>query len=125
MKNFLFVFSLIFLSFQSFSQDDNEIRYFINDVLIDSIDVEYIRIVGTAKLLSNKVTVQLEFGQYIKFFQYTETRVMDNNGKKVDFNSMIDALNFMYENGYEYLNAYAITINNQNVYHYLMKRKKS
>lgn len=125
MKNFLFVFSLIFLSFQSFSQDDNEIRYFINDVPIDSIDVEYVRIVGTSKLLSNKVSIELEFGQYKKFFGYTETRVVDNTGKKVDFNSIIDALNFMYNHGYEYLNAYAITINNQNVYHYLMKRKKS
>jgi len=36
---------------------------------------------------------------------------------------MIDALNFMSKNEYEFVQAYALTVGNQNVYHYLMKKK--
>ena len=34
---------------------------------------------------------------------------------------MIDALNFMNDNGYDFEGAYALTIGNQNVYHFLLK----
>jgi hypothetical protein len=36
---------------------------------------------------------------------------------------MVDALNFMSDNGYEFVTAYAITVGNSNVYHFLMKKK--
>jgi hypothetical protein len=38
---------------------------------------------------------------------------------------MIDALNFMSKNGFEFVNAYAITMGNQNVYHYLLRNLKN
>lgn len=38
------------------------------------------------------------------------------------FNSMIDALNYMGTQGWEFVQAYAITMGNTNVYHFLMKR---
>lgn len=93
---------------------------------IKDIDVEYAMIVGTAKFLSNKVTIQIDFGQETKYFTaYSETVVKDENGKTLVFNSMIDALNFMHSNGFEFVNAYAVTINNQNVYHYLLRNTKN
>lgn len=48
----LFVFTLT----AAFSQT-------VNDVPIKDIDVEYVQIVGTSKLLSNKVTIEIDFGQ--------------------------------------------------------------
>lgn len=97
----------------------------VNDVPLKNIDVEYVQIVGTSKLLSTKLTIEIDFGQKTKFFSSgKETIVKDIDGKAVDFNSMIDALNFMSKNGYEFLNAYAITVGNQNVYHYLLRNKK-
>lgn len=96
----------------------------VNDVPIKDVDVEYIQIVGTSKLLSNKVTIEIDFGQENKFWSAKDTQVKDENGKLVVFNSMIDALNFMSKNGYEFVDAYAITISNQNVYHYMMKKSK-
>lgn len=95
----------------------------VNDIPINEIDVEYIQIVGTSKLLSNKVTIQIDFGQENKYWSNKDTQVKDENGKLVVFNSMIDSLNFLSENGYEFVNAYAITLGNQNVYHYILKRK--
>jgi len=98
----------------------------VNDIPIRDIDVEYLQIVGTSKLLSTKLTIQIDFGQRTKFFSTgKETIVKDENGKPTDFNSMIDALNFMSKNGFEFVNAYAITVGNQNVYHYLLRNRKN
>jgi hypothetical protein len=97
----------------------------VNDIPIKDIDVEYVQIVGTAKLLSNKVSIEIDFGQENKLFNSDkDTRIKDVNGKNLIFNSMIDALNFMTKNGYEFVNAYAITVSGQNVYHYLLRKKR-
>ena len=96
----------------------------VNDVFIKDIDVQYIQIVGTTQLLSNKVTVDIDFGQLNKIFSTKDTQVKDENGKLVRFNSMIDALNFFSKNGYKFVNAYALSASNQNVYHYIMEKNK-
>ena len=96
----------------------------VNDVPIKDIDVDYIQIVGTSKLMSNKVTIEIDFGQENKYWSAKDTQVKDENGKLEVFNSMIDALNFLSKNGYEFADAYTITIGNQNVYHYMLKKKK-
>jgi len=98
----------------------------VNDVPIRDIDVEYVQIVGTSKLFSNKVTVEIDFGQENKLFSSDkDTRIRDANGKNMVFNSMVDALNFMTKNGYEFVQAYAFnTSNNQSIYHYLLRKKK-
>ena len=98
----------------------------VNDIPIKDIDVDYMQIVGTAKLFSTKQTVKIDFGQRTKLFSSgKETIVKDENGKVMDFNSMIDALNFMSKNGFEFVHAYAIVINNENVYHYLLKHTRT
>lgn len=51
--------------------------------------------------------------------------IRDDNNNRLVFNSMIDALNFMHVNGFEFVNAYAMAINNQNVYHYLLRNTKN
>jgi len=38
---------------------------------------------------------------------------------------MIDALNFMNDNGYDFESAYALTIGNQNVYHFLLRKNNN
>lgn len=97
----------------------------VNDIPIKDIDVEYIQIVGTSKLLSSKLTIEIDFGQENKLFSSdNDTRIKDTNGKRMVFNSMIDALNFMSSNGYAFVQAYAFAVGSQNVYHYLMKKKK-
>jgi hypothetical protein len=97
----------------------------VNDVPIKDIPVEFVQIVGTSKLFSNKVTIEIDFGQENKFFSSDkDTRVKDANGKNMVFNSMVDALNFMSANGYEFVQAYAFAKDNQSVYHYLLRKKK-
>jgi len=96
----------------------------INDKPIKEIDVEFMQIVGTSKPLSTKLTIEIDFGQENKFWSAKDLQVKDENGKFMVFNSMIDALNFMSKNGYDFINAHTISIGNQNVYHYLLKKKK-
>ena len=96
----------------------------VNDILIEDIDVEYIQIVGTSKLLNNKVNIEIDFGQENKVWSSKDTWIKDENDKLIVFNSMIDALNFFSKYGYDFVDAYAINVGNQNVYHYLMKKRK-
>lgn len=119
MKTILFsVFFSLCFTLSAFSQT-------VNGVPISEIDVEYVRIVGEARLLSTKVKVHLEFGQHNKWFKDSDTKIMDSDGKALILNSMVDALNFMDKAGYEFISAYAVQVDDRNVYHYLMRRKKS
>ena len=96
----------------------------VNDIPLKDVEVEYVEIVGTSKLLSTKLTIDIDFGQRNKVWSGKDTQIKDVGGKKMEFNSMIDALNFMTTNNYEFVQAYTVTVSNQNVYHYLLKRKK-
>ncbi|MEI6766964.1 MAG: hypothetical protein WCM76_15140 [Bacteroidota bacterium] len=92
----------------------------------DSLTTKYVycELVGTAKFLSTKVTVSVDYGEEKSFFQ--DTRVRDEQtGKVAAFNSMVDALNYMGTKGWEFVQAYVVTTSNQNVYRWLLKKKKN
>lgn len=117
-SHFLSIAVCLCISISAFSQT-------VNDIPVKDIDVDYVQIVGTSKLFSNKVSIEIDFGQENKFFSSDkDTRVKDADGKNMIFNSMIDALNFMTKNGYEFVQAYAFATNNQNVYHYLLRKNR-
>jgi hypothetical protein len=83
----------------------------------------YCELVGMAKFLSTKVTVAVDYGEERSFFQ--DTRMRDEQtGKVTSFNSMVDALNYMGTKGWEFVQAYVVTTGNQNVYRWLLKKKK-
>ncbi len=116
-KSILSLCFVLFLTFSTFSQT-------VNGIAIKDIDVEYIEIVGTTRFLSDKVNVEIDFGQDTQFFGSTkQTEIKDKKGEKIKFNSMIDALNFMSKNGYQFVQAYALVKDSQNIYHYLMRKK--
>ncbi len=89
----------------------------------DSVKYTYCEIVGTAKFLSTKVNIQIDFGQETKWGQ--DNRYKDpETGKPIVFNSMIDALNFMGKDGWQFVQAYIVTESSSgNVYHYLLKKE--
>ncbi|MFY9352844.1 MAG: hypothetical protein WBI52_07555 [Bacteroidales bacterium] len=81
----------------------------------------YAEIVGTAKFMSTKIIIQIDFGQ--KMNAFADNRLKDpKTGKPIVFNSMIDALNFMGKQGWEFVQAYTITEGNNGVYHYILKK---
>lgn len=84
---------------------------------------QYCMVLATAKMFSTKVTVALDYGQETKFFGGTDARLKDESGRIQAFNSVVDALNYMSSQGWEFVNAFVITTSGQNVYHYLLRRR--
>lgn len=85
----------------------------------------YAELLGQQKgLFSNKVKVSIDFGQNVSFWKSgSDNKLVDENGKDIVFNSMVDAMNFMGERGWEFVQAYVVTEGNQNVYHWLMTKE--
>ena len=84
----------------------------------------FCELLGTGKLLSNKVTVTVDFGQETSFWSGASKQyLVDGNGKTIKFNSMVDAMNYMGKRGWEFEQAYVVTIGNQNVYHWLLSKE--
>lgn len=78
---------------------------------------------GVGSLFSNKVKIEIDIGQKTSFWRSTIQKTLkDESGKAIKFNSMVDAINYMASLGWEFVQAYAFSVGNQNVYHYLLKR---
>ena len=84
----------------------------------------YCELLGTQQFLSKKVTVQVDFGQQTKYF--SDNRLVDEKGNVIVFNSMVDAMNYMGTLGWEFEQAYVVTIGSgnstSNVYHWLLSK---
>jgi hypothetical protein len=81
----------------------------------------YCELVGTGKLFSTKVNVVVDYGEERRFFEAANT-IEDEDGGVKDFNSMVDALNYMGERGWVFVQAYTVSTSNSNVYHWLLKK---
>lgn len=97
----------------------------INGVPVSEIKSPHVLIVGTSKLLSNKVNIHIDFGQEDKVLVAKDTQIKAADGRLMTFNSMIDALNFMTENDYEFVEAYATNIENRIIHYWLMRKSKN
>ena len=67
----------------------------------------YCEIIGQSHSLSNKVDVELDFGQASNFWT-GDRSLYDENGKKIKFNSMLDAANYMGRRGWDLEIAYPV-----------------
>lgn len=111
MRKLLLITVLILISFPVLAQDST--KTYERDSYL------YAQLLGIGKLFSDKVNVSIDFGQNTTFFE--DTRLRDDKGKIVVFNSMVDAMNWMGSQGWEFVQAYVVTVNQQNVYHWLLK----
>lgn len=117
MKKLALTFGLLFGSL-SFAQT-------VNDVPIKDINVDYIQIIGTGRGLSTKMNIRLDFGQETKSISFKNgLKIKDEKGNTIKFNSMIDALNFMSSNGYEFQFAYTSKENDDDALYYILKKRK-
>ena len=95
----------------------------VNDIPIKDLDVDYVTIVGKTRTITNKITVELDFGQEDKILSSNKSHLIaDATGKTIKFNSMMDALNFLSQNGFSFVQAYVFTEENENVFHYILKK---
>ena len=111
MKKFIL---LLIFPFLSFGQT-------LNNIPISELDVKYIQIVGTQKLLKMyEVIINVNYGQVGKFKDAKKSIVYDANGKPMTFNGMMDVVNFFSNYGYKLELAYPVSNGQSNVYHYIM-----
>lgn len=108
MKKLVILLSL-FISMTSFAQDTTKVE-------------QYCKLVATGRLLSNKVTIDIDFGEERKLFG-GDTRLKDEaTGKLKKFNSVTDALNYLGSEGWILVNAFPMTEGSSNVYHFYFKK---
>ena len=88
----------------------------------DTTKVEqYCRLVTYNKLLSNKVNIDVDFGQERKLF--SDYRLRDEEtGKIKKFNTVTDALNYMGSQGWTLVNAYPVTEGSTSVLYFYFKK---
>jgi hypothetical protein len=75
------------------------------------------------RLLSNKVNIDVDYGNPRKLFSFKDNRVKDDDGKAKKFNTAVEALNYMSSQGWKLVNAMALTEGGNAVYRYIMKRE--
>ena len=96
----------------------------ISNAQIDTSKVEqYCQVIATPKLLSNKVTIDIDFGEEKSFWR--DTRLKTDAGKLKKFNTVIDALNYMGREGWIFLNAYPVRMGETEIYHFAFKKQFS
>lgn len=91
----------------------------------DTTKVEqYCEVTASGKFLSNKVTVDVDYGEERSFWK--DHRLKDEEGKLKKFNSVIDALNYLGKMGWKLVNAYPVyNGSSANIYHYVFKKEFS
>ena len=112
MKINFFIAIILFTSLTSFSQTET-----------DKVE-QYAEVIATPRLLSNKVTIDIDYGEERSIWK--DNRLKEDNGKLKKFNTTIDALNYMGKGGWILVNAFPVTVGtNSQVYHYVFKKSFS
>jgi hypothetical protein len=99
----------------------------VNNTPLASIDAQYLEVRPTGKLFETSLNLIVDYGQHTKTFTSVEKEsvLKDDAGKKMEFNSMVHALNYMDEQGYEFVQVYHVPINEKdNEYRYILRRKQ-
>ncbi len=81
---------------------------------------QYGQVIVTPRLFSNKVTVDIDFGEEKSF--WADNRLKSYDGKLKKFNTAIDALNFTGIQGWTFINAYPVSNGNIEIYHFAFKK---
>lgn len=86
-------------------------------------DVKYVELLGKKKFLKDAVIIKVDYGENDSYIYDQKKKDSKGNPQKMEFKSMVDSLNYMSQNGWEYVNSYVISHGDDNVYHYLLRKK--
>ena len=81
---------------------------------------QYCQIIASPRLLSNRVTIDIDFGEEKSIRR--DNRLKAYDGKLKKFNTVIDALNYMGKEGWIFINAYPVSIGASVIYHFAFKK---
>ncbi len=109
MKKLLIFTIILFVYVSVFGQEDP-----------DRVE-QYCEVVATPRILSNRVTIDVDYGE--ERSAWRDNRLREDNGRLKKFNSVIDALNFMARDGWRLVNAFPVnTAPNTFIYHYVFRK---
>ena len=107
------------------SFDSGPTNLFVNGIPLDSLNVKYLEIIGTSVPFTNRVVIDLDFGQFTQWISLNSNKdrvsLTNPNGTRFQFNSMVGALNYFAGKNYELKSTYVVTVGNQNVIHWLIE----
>lgn len=108
MKKSIILAIVLLVSFHSFSQTD-------------TTKVEqYCEVIATPRLLSNRVTLEVNYGEEKSYWR--DTRLKTDDGRLKKFNTIVDALNYMGKDGWIFVNAYPVKMGDVQIYHFGFKK---
>jgi hypothetical protein len=120
MKKIKLIFTLTAFVFLANINVSTAQRIFVNDVDINELDIEYVELSVTSKLLNpTKMKIYVDYGQK---WSIKRQNIMNPEKKVIPFNSTIHALNFMDKNGWVYVEQTAVTDDGSTTYKYLLKK---
>lgn len=120
MKRLFIIIAILGLAMTSYAQESDTVP-------APKTKTVFAQIMGINKNvlgIGNKLSVEIDFGDEKNFWGNDGRNILiDENGKELKFNSMVDAMNFMGSQGWEYEDSYVITVAQQNVIHWLLSKK--
>ena len=95
----------------------------VSNIPLKNLSAEYIKLHAGYRA-GRKMVVHLDFGQVNEAFNAKDMLLTNDEGLALEFNSMIHALNYLNEQGYELFNIYSAGTDGDMVPFYIMKRKE-
>ena len=108
MKNILIISLVLFIAIAAKAQRDT------------SKVEQYCQLIATQKILSNKVSIDIDFGDEKSYWR--DTRLKTDDGKIKKFNTIIDAMNYMGKAGWVFVNAFPVHWGESEIYHFAFKK---
>lgn len=82
---------------------------------------------GVEKGLSNGLKIVFDFGESSVYSVWSglksKQQLVDENGKEIDFNSMVDAANYMSEKGWNFQQAYTSVYAGNVIQHWIFYKE--
>lgn len=95
----------------------------VDGVPLTEIESTYVQLIPRGRLFVSKIRVRVDLGQDLTKVNINESMISDENGRVVDFNSMVDVLNYFDQLGYEYIGSE--NFNEGSSIQYTLRRKRN
>lgn len=82
---------------------------------------QYCQLMVTQRILSNKVTIDIDYGEEKSYWK--DSRLTGSDGKFKKFNTIIDAMNYMGQAGWVFISAYPVHIGSTEIFHFAFKKQ--
>ena len=95
--------------------------------LMAQINRYYCEVKGTQKALSSGLNIIFDFGDKPSYTAWgtisSKLKFVDENGDEIEFNSMVDAANYMVEKGWNFQQAYSTVYNGALIIHWIFYKE--